>query len=84
VRLVVGAGGRESHTVLATAGNRLALIHQRFSVVRGDVVVSELEALQLLETGAGERFVASVAFDPGARAAADAELRARFEAQRGS
>jgi hypothetical protein len=81
VRLVVGAGGRESHTVLATAGNRLALIHQRFSVVRGDVVVSELEALQLLETDAGERFVASVAFDPADRAAADAEMRARFEAR---
>ena len=60
VRLVVGAGGRESHTVLATLGDRLALIQQRFQIVQGNVVVSELENLQLLELGADERFVAAV------------------------
>ena len=80
VRLSVGAGARESHTVLATAGNRLALIEQRFRVVQRDVVVSELEMLLLIEVGADGRIVASITFAPDEREAADAELRARFEA----
>ncbi|HVH16845.1 MAG TPA: nuclear transport factor 2 family protein, partial [Myxococcota bacterium] len=82
VRLSTGAGARESHTVVATAGKSLALIHQRFVVVRGDVGISELEMLLLVEIGADGRFVSFATFDVGDRAAAEAELRARHEAQR--
>jgi hypothetical protein len=81
VRLSIGAGARESHSVVATAGKNLALLHQRFEVAQKDVGVSELEMLLLVEMGADGRFVSSVTFAVADRAAADAEMRARFEAQ---
>jgi class 3 adenylate cyclase/ketosteroid isomerase-like protein len=81
VRLSAGAGARASQTLLATAGECLALSRETFTVVRGSALVSEIEVLMLFEVGADGRFVSAVTFDAGDREAADVELRARSAAR---
>jgi hypothetical protein len=80
---------RLSRTVLATAGDRLAL--QRVLVAGAyegaafEVDLLEIEFLQVIETDADGRLVAAIAFDPDDRRAASRELferHARSEAGR--
>jgi len=60
-------------TLLATAGDRLALWRIRFTHGEADAA-SEVEILEVDEVDRGGRIVRVVLFDPDARAAASAEL----------
>src|SRR5262249_54172042 len=66
-----------SRTVLATAGDRLALEHLRL-VVAPDAPDAETEVLILMEVDAEGRFVAQVVFDVDDRRAACVELVDRY------
>ncbi len=70
-------GWRRAHTVLATAGDRLALQRILWSVGNTGEV-SEVEMLEIIEVDAEGRWVADVIFDPNDRAAASAELFERY------
>ena len=83
-RLIGAAGTRTERTLLATAGDRLALEHFGW---RGsdDGVVFEMDNLGLIEVDAEGRIVAVIGFDPDDRHAASAELvdrHARSETSR--
>ena len=85
-RLIGAAGTRTERTLLATAGDRLALEHFGW---RGsdDGVVFEMDNLSLTEVDAEGRIVAVIGFDPDDRRAASAELvdrYARSETSRGA
>jgi hypothetical protein len=70
------ARSRVSRTVLATAGDRLALLRYLWTGSH-DGGAFEVETLEVLEVDAEGRFVAIVIFDPDARRAAGAELHDR-------
>ena len=73
-----------TRTVLATAGDRLALEHMRWSGSSGDVGAFEIEHLSLIEVDGEDRIAAVVNFDPDDRRAAFAELRERFSRGEGA
>jgi class 3 adenylate cyclase/ketosteroid isomerase-like protein len=73
VRLIGEARARKERTVLATAGDRLALEHVRW-VGAEDRVPFEAEALSLTEVDTEGRIIAVVSFDPDDRRAANLEL----------
>jgi ketosteroid isomerase-like protein len=66
-----------SHTLLATAGDRLALEHIRF-IGAPDAPDAEVEVLALREVDAEGRLVAVIVFDPDDRRAASVELFERY------
>jgi ketosteroid isomerase-like protein len=66
-----------SHTLLATAGDRLALEHFRWTGAPG-APDAEIEVLLVREVDAEGRLVAIIAFDPDDRRAASAELSERY------
>ncbi len=72
-----------AHDVLATRGERLALLRIRLEVADADVGPSEVVNLNLVETDEHGQFVTWVRFDPDDLDAAHAELEARFEAGEG-
>jgi hypothetical protein len=72
-------GWRWARTLLATAGDRLALWHILFTTGEASAA-SELEILELDEVDGEGRIVRIVLFDPDARAAASAELFERYAA----
>jgi hypothetical protein len=72
-KLMAGSGTRPSHTLLATAGDRLALRQLGFAgTVDGGAY--EVDALEVVEVDAEGRIVAVISFDPADRRAADAKL----------
>ncbi len=71
------ASSTSTRTLLATAGDRLALEHFRF-VGAPDAPDAEVEVLILREIDAEGRGVAVIAFDPDDRRAASAELLDRY------
>jgi len=75
-RILAEGGWRPTRTLLATAGDRLALQHilWRTGEAGGD---SEIEILQLSEVDDAGRFASSATFDPGDRASAVRELASR-------
>ena|GEM_PF-2009695 len=75
-RILAEGGWRPMRTLLATAGDRLALQHVlwRTGAAGGD---SEIETLQLSEVDAEGRFVSGATFDPGDRADAFRALSER-------
>jgi class 3 adenylate cyclase/ketosteroid isomerase-like protein len=75
-RLSAGAG--RPGELLATRGERLALLRGGFVVRSGDVGLSEIEMLTLLEVDPSGQRREMVAFDPDAVAAAYEELDARY------
>jgi len=77
MREIASLGARPSTTLLATAGDRLALHHILFSGGDGESEF-EVDTLQLTEVDAEGRFVAVIAFDADDRRAAAAEMRERF------
>jgi hypothetical protein len=83
-RLIGGAGTRTERTVLATAGDRLALEHVRWSGA-DDAVPFEMDSLSLTEVDAEGCIVAVIGFDPDDHRAASVELvdrHARSETSR--
>ena len=76
-RLIPSSGLRLSRTLLATAGDRLALEHLRWTGT-ADGGAFEGENLSLTEVDAEGRIVAIISFDADDRRAAGAELRGRF------
>ncbi len=74
----------ERHDVLATRGERLALVHIHLEVADADVGPSEIVNLNVVETDEHGQFVNWVRFDPDDLDAAYAELDARFEAGEGA
>jgi hypothetical protein len=70
------AGARVGRTLLATAGDRLALEHHRWSDPAGRKW--EVENLLVHEVDADGRTVALIAFDPDDRRAAAMEMHDRF------
>ena len=78
-RFLFEGGWRPVRTLVATAGERLAL--QRIVWTTSEAgAVSEIEVLELSELDGEGRFVRVVLFDPDARAAASAELFERYVA----
>jgi class 3 adenylate cyclase/tetratricopeptide (TPR) repeat protein len=78
-RFLFEGGWRPVRTLLATAGDRLAL--QRIVWTTSEAgAVSEIEVLELSELDGEGRFVRVVLFDPSDRAAASAELFERYAA----
>jgi class 3 adenylate cyclase/tetratricopeptide (TPR) repeat protein len=76
-RFLFEGGWRPVQTLLATAGDRLAL--QRIVWTTSEAgAVSEIEVLELSELDGEGRFVRVVLFDPDDRAAASAELFERY------
>jgi hypothetical protein len=76
-REIASMGGRPSRTLLATAGDQLALCRIRF--VGGEAGSEwEVDTLHLVEVDAEGRTVAVVAFDPTDRRAAGLEMLERF------
>jgi hypothetical protein len=76
-RFVGSRDAQSTRTLLATAGDRLALEHILWTgPVAGPVF--EVEALQLIEVDAQGRFVAVIAFDTDERRAASAEMSERY------
>jgi len=71
------ASSTSTRTLLATAGDRLALEHFRF-VGAPDAPEAEVEVLILREVDAEGRGVAVIVFDPAERRAASAELFERY------
>ena len=78
VRVAITSGASLSQTLLATAGDRLALVHQDFSLVDGARRLSEIETLLITEVDAEGRIVATIAFDPDDRRAASIEMFERY------
>jgi class 3 adenylate cyclase len=93
MQFLAGSGARPSHTVLATAGDRLALARLRFAGPAAESAPSaetfdpvrdarwagfEIEALQVIEVDAEGRILASILFDPDDRRAASAEMFERY------
>ncbi len=76
-RVVTSYEARVSQTLLATAGDRLALRRLQFAGTTGGGA-AEAEALSLVEVDAEGRIAAIVAFDPGDRRAASVELCDRY------
>ena len=76
-KVIAGAQTRAIRTVLATAGDRLALEHVRWTGP-DDHHTFEIETLQVIEVDAEGRVVAAVMFDPRDRGAAIAEVLRRF------
>jgi class 3 adenylate cyclase/tetratricopeptide (TPR) repeat protein len=75
----ITAGARVAHTLLATAGDRLALEHLRWNGgASGQNWV--VENLSIHEVDAEGRTIAVIAFDPDDRRAAFADAQARFVA----
>ncbi|MGH7289558.1 MAG: nuclear transport factor 2 family protein, partial [Myxococcota bacterium] len=76
-RLLAASRPRSSRTVLATAGDHLALQHV---AVTGTFEDAEFEAeyLRLVEVDSDGRLVAVIAFDPGERRAASVEMLEHF------
>ena len=70
--------------LLATRGDRLALIRAHWTTGGGAVGPSEIVWLQLIETDADGRVVAEVSFDPDDVDAAYDEIDARFAAGEGA
>jgi hypothetical protein len=70
-------GTQVTRTVLATAGDRLALQRNRFTRTK-EILLFEIETLALTEIDGDGRIVAIVLFDPDDRAAASAELFERY------
>jgi hypothetical protein len=67
--------GRAKRTLLATAGDRLALQHVRWTgTAGGDAGAYEIELLEVWEVDAEGRVLATVGFDPDDRRAASTEL----------
>jgi class 3 adenylate cyclase len=77
VRIVASAGVRASSTLLATAGERLALLRSLFTGGEGPTPF-ETEVLQVVEVDEEGRFVAAVSFEAGERRAASRELLERY------
>src|SRR5262249_977343 len=72
---------RYTKEVLATRGDRLALLRDRFELADGDVGPSETQSLVVTESDErGDHCVAAVAFDPDDLDAAYAELDTRYAA----
>jgi hypothetical protein len=67
--------------VLATRGQRLALVRQRFELADGDVGPSETESVNVAESDEHARFATLVTFDPEDLDAAYAELDRRYAAE---
>jgi class 3 adenylate cyclase/ketosteroid isomerase-like protein len=84
LRLGSEAGFHVSHATLATAGERLALLHLRFRKFEGGALSAEVENLQLFEVDAQGRFVASLVFDSDDRRAASLEMTERYFRAQGS
>ncbi|HXK25279.1 MAG TPA: nuclear transport factor 2 family protein [Myxococcota bacterium] len=78
VKVATLANTRAERTLVATAGERIALEHLHFSVVQGGSPVFEIETLQITEICEDGRIVGLVSFDPDDRRAGFAELRERF------
>ena len=76
------AGNRASRTVLATMGERLAL--SRVVWLGSDAIPLEVEVLDVVEVDGEGRLVALVAFDPGDRRAASAEMTERYHRGEGA
>jgi ketosteroid isomerase-like protein len=74
---MIEGGWRPTTTVLATAGDRLALLRWVWTRSDGDAK-SEVELLELDELDDAGRFVRSVLFDPEDRGAASDELLERY------
>src|SRR5262249_7706796 len=88
-KLAISSGPRLARTVLATAGDRLALARLRWSshggvaahgvdIAAGDEPELEFEHLLVTEVDAEGRLVAVIIFDPDDRRAASAELLERY------
>ena len=77
-RLLTSSKPHWSRTVLATAGDRLALWR---SLVSGtyEGAAFEVEFLQVIEVDRDDRLVANIVFDPDDRRAASRELLERWE-----
>jgi ketosteroid isomerase-like protein len=67
-------------TVLATAGDRLELRHNRFTRTEGGTLLFEVDTLALAEVDADGRLESIILFDPDDRAVAEAELFERYVA----
>jgi class 3 adenylate cyclase/GNAT superfamily N-acetyltransferase/ketosteroid isomerase-like protein len=80
-RLIRSAGSRPVRTVLATAGERLALEHKLW---RDEKLGTEVETLDVTEIDAEGRLLASVVFDPDDRRAAAEELFVRYRRGEGA
>jgi hypothetical protein len=76
-RILIEDGWRPARTLLATAGDQLALQHILWTTGDADAT-SEVEMLMVSEVGPDGRFVCGAAFDPGDRAAAFDELQGRY------
>jgi hypothetical protein len=68
-----------AYRILATRGERLAIVRSFWHGERGDIGPSEIELLYVLEVNDRGEQLAVVAFDPDAFNAAYAELDARYE-----
>jgi ketosteroid isomerase-like protein len=79
-RFVASQGVRTTRTLLATAGDRLALEHLLYWAGAADAPDLEVEALCIAEVDAEGRVIATISFDPEDRNAAFAEAQARFAA----
>jgi ketosteroid isomerase-like protein len=77
-RTMGGLGVRAENSLLAVAGDRLALHHVRWTRSEGDVVLQEVETVDVFEVDAEGRLIALISFDPADRGAASAELLDRF------
>lgn len=77
-RFVSSQQGRVTATLLATAGDRLALRHLHFGAATTSDAPIEAEALSLIEVDAEGRITAMVAFDADDRRAASLEMVLRF------
>ncbi len=78
VRVAITSGASLSQTLLATAGDRLALVHQNFALFDGARRLSEIETLLVAEVDAEGRVVATVGFDPDDRRGAGSEMFERL------
>jgi ketosteroid isomerase-like protein len=78
LRMAASAGFQTAYVTLATAGERLALLHLRFQKFEDSALIAEVENLQLFEVEAGGRFVASIVFDADDRRAASLEMTERY------
>jgi hypothetical protein len=76
-RILIDGGWRPARTLLATAGDRLALQHILWTTGDTDAK-SEVEMLMVSEVDPDGRFLCGTAFDPGDRAAAFDELQGRY------
>ena len=76
---IFGGAWRSVRTLLATAGDRLALQHVMWTTGAADAF-SEIEMLALDEVNPQGRFVWTTLFDPDDRAAASRELFERYAA----